>query len=103
MGEMDYKRLADVARIGVRFQDDVIDVDFYVFREIEKTQLEGERRIGLGTMGLGDALIKMKLRYGSSESLLVIDKIYGQFEMQLMMSQSDIASGKRCFSKNRNK
>ncbi|MEK7587259.1 MAG: LAGLIDADG family homing endonuclease [Patescibacteria group bacterium] len=75
-GEMDYDRLADVAKIGVRFQDDVIDADFYVFDEIKKVQKEGERRIGLGTMGLGDALIKMKLRYGSAESLPVIDKIY---------------------------
>ena len=75
-GEMDYERLAEVARIGVRFQDDVIDADVYVFPEIKKRQVEGERRIGLGTMGLGDALIKMKLRYGSKESLPVIEKIY---------------------------
>lgn len=75
-GEMDWDRLAEVAKIGVRFQDDVIDADFYVFNEIRKVQKHGERRIGLGTMGLGDALIKMKLRYGSPESLPVIDKIY---------------------------
>jgi len=75
-GEMDYERLAEIAKVGVRFQDDVIDADFYVFPEIKKRQVEGERRIGLGTMGLGDALIKMKLRYGSKESLEVIDKIY---------------------------
>lgn len=75
-GEMDYARLAEVARVGVRFQDNVIDADVYVFPEIKKRQVEGERRIGLGTMGLGDALIKMGLRYGSEESLPVIDKIY---------------------------
>ncbi|MBI3577348.1 adenosylcobalamin-dependent ribonucleoside-diphosphate reductase [Candidatus Gottesmanbacteria bacterium] len=75
-GEMDYTRLAEVAKIGVRFQDDVIDADAYVFDEIKKRQMQGERRIGLGTVGLGDALIKMKLRYGSKESLPIIDKIY---------------------------
>src|SRR3989339_737834 len=73
-GEMDYERLAEVSKIGVRFQDDVVDADFYVFDEIRKVQQKGERRIGLGTMGLGDALIKMKIRYGSTESLSVIDK-----------------------------
>jgi len=76
LGEMNYRRLSEVAKIGVRFQDDVIDADFYVFDEIKKVQQQGERRIGLGTMGLGDALIKMKMRYGSVESLPVIDKIY---------------------------
>src|SRR3989344_4952904 len=35
-GEMDYQRLIEVAKIGVRFQDDVIDADFYVFDEIRK-------------------------------------------------------------------
>lgn len=75
-GEMDYERLAEIAKISVRFQDNIIDQDVYVFDGIRETQLNGERRIGLGTMGLGDALIKMKLRYGSAESLPVIEKIY---------------------------
>ncbi len=75
-GEMDYARLVEISKIGVRFQDDVVDADVYVFDEIKKVQKHGERRIGLGTMGLGDALIKMKLRYGAPESLPVIDKIY---------------------------
>ncbi|MDP3758484.1 MAG: adenosylcobalamin-dependent ribonucleoside-diphosphate reductase, partial [Candidatus Daviesbacteria bacterium] len=75
-GEMDYKSLAEHAKIGVRLQDDVINLDSYAFPQIRERQLNGERRIGLGTMGLGDALIKMHLRYGSEESLLVIEKIY---------------------------
>jgi len=83
-GEMDYKRLSEIAKIGVRFQDNVVDADFYVFDEIKKVQMEGERRIGLGTMGLGDALIKMKLRYGSKESLPVIDKIYSTIRLSLI-------------------
>ena len=75
-GEMDYKELERIARVGVRFQDDVIDADVYIFDEIRRVKQKGERRIGLGTMGLGDELIKMKLRYGSPESLIVIDRIY---------------------------
>lgn len=75
-GEMDYAKLTEIAKISVRFQDNIIDQDVYVFDGIRETQLNGERRIGLGTMGLGDALIKMKLRYGSDECLPVIEKIY---------------------------
>ncbi|MBI3342708.1 ribonucleoside-diphosphate reductase, partial [Candidatus Gottesmanbacteria bacterium] len=96
-GAMDYERLAEVARIGVRFQDDVIDADFYIFPEIKKRQVEGERRIGLGTMGLGDALIKMKLRYGSKESLEVIDKIYQTIRDAAYESSIVIASEKGAF------
>jgi len=98
-GEMDYKRLAEIAKIGVRFQDDVVDADFYVFDEIKKVQKEGERRIGLGTMGIGDALIKMKLRYGSAESLPVVDKIYRTIRDAAYEASVEIAEEKGPFPK----
>ena len=98
-GEMDYGRLAEVAKVGVRFQDDVVDADFYVFPEIKERQLKGERRIGLGTMGLGDALIKMKLRYGSQESLPVIDKIYKTIRDAAYEAAVEIAAEKGPFPK----
>ena len=98
-GEMNYKRLEEVARIGVRFQDDVVDADVYIFDEIKKVQLEGERRIGLGTMGLGDALIKMKIRYGSPESLKVIDKIYRTIRDAAYDASADTAKEKGAFPK----
>ncbi len=98
-GKMDYERLAEIAKTGVRFQDDVIDADNYIFDEIKKVQQEGERRIGLGTMGLGDALIKMKLRYGSKESLPVIDKIYRTIRDAAYEASADIAAEKGSFPK----
>lgn len=98
-GTMNYERLAEVAKIGVRFQDNVVDADVYIFDEIKKVQLEGERRIGLGTMGLGDALIKMKIRYGSKESLAVIDKIYKTIRDAAYESSIMIAKEKGPFPK----
>lgn len=98
-GEMDYQKLEEVARIGVRFQDNVVDADVYIFDEIKKVQLSGERRIGLGTMGLGDALIKMKIRYGSAESLAVIDKIYQTIRDAAYDASIDIAKEKGPFPK----
>ena len=98
-GEMDYKRLAEIAKVGVRFQDDIVDADFYVFDEIKKVQKEGERRIGLGTMGVGDALIKMKLRYGSAESLPVVDKIYRTIRDAAYEASVEIAQEKGPFPK----
>ncbi len=98
-GEMDYQRLREIVKIGVRFQDDVIDADFYVFDEIRKVQQQGERRIGLGTMGLGDACIKMKLRYGDKESLAVIDKIYKTIRDAAYEASVAIAAEKGPFPK----
>lgn len=98
-GEMDFERLAEISKTGVRFQDDVIDADVYVFDQIRKVQQKGERRIGLGTMGLGDALIKMKLRYGSPESLPVIDRIYRTIRDAAYEASVGIAAEKGPFPK----
>ena len=96
-GQMDYRKLEDIVRTGVRFQDNVVDADVYIFDEIKKVQLEGERRIGLGTMGLGDALIKMKITYGSPESLEVIDKVYKTIRDAAYEASSDLAKEKGAF------
>ncbi len=96
-GEFDYEQLKEVVHTAVRFQDNVVDMDPYVFEGIRKTQLEGERRIGLGTMGLGDALIKMHLRYGSPESLPVIEQIYRTIRDEAYRASMEIAKEKGSF------
>jgi ribonucleoside-diphosphate reductase alpha chain len=98
-GTFDMEELKRVVRIAVRFQDNVIDNDPYIFEGIRKTQLEGERRIGLGTMGLGDALIKMHIRYGSEESLKVIDKIYKTICNEAYATSVELAKEKGSFPK----
>jgi len=98
-GRFDFKTLKKLVAIAVRFQDNVVDMDPYIFEGIKKTQLEGERRIGLGTMGLGDALIKLHLRYGSDESLRFIDKVYRIIRDVAYETSAEIAKEKGAFPK----
>jgi len=70
-----WNELETAIAVAVRFLDDVIDVTPYFHGEIEQRQ-KSERRIGLGTMGLSELLIRLGLRYGSDESLAEIDKLY---------------------------
>jgi ribonucleoside-diphosphate reductase alpha chain len=98
-GQFDFKTLKKIARIAARFQDNVIEMDNYFFPGIRKTQLEGERRIGLGTMGLGDALIKLHLRYGSEESLKFINKVYSIIRNEAYLSSIENAKEKGAFPK----
>jgi len=98
-GNFDYDLLADHVKVAVRFQDNVIDGDVYIFEGIRKTQLEGERRIGIGTMGLADALIKMKIRYGSEKGLEVIDKIYKLIRDAAYDQSAELAKEKGAFPK----
>ncbi|PIR79793.1 MAG: ribonucleoside-diphosphate reductase, adenosylcobalamin-dependent [Candidatus Levybacteria bacterium CG10_big_fil_rev_8_21_14_0_10_35_13] len=98
-GIFDFEDLAKHARIAVRFQDNVVDADQYVYEEIRKMQLEGERRIGLGTLGLADALIKMHLRYGSDAAVPVVDKIYRTIRDAAYDESINIAKEKGTFPK----
>src|SRR5215208_4908157 len=57
-GDVLWEDLGQAVRYGVRFLDNVIDATPYFFEENAKQQ-QGERRVGLGTMGLGEMLIKL--------------------------------------------
>jgi len=97
-GEFDYKNFGVDVRVALRFLDNVIDQTYYFFAENEKCAKE-IRRTGLGIMGLGDALIKMKIRYGSDESLGVIEKIFQTLRDNAYEASSDLASEKGAFPK----
>lgn len=72
---VDFEKLKRTVATGVRMQDNVIDSTPY-FLEENKKQALGERRIGLGVMGLHDLLLYCEVEYGSSESNKLVDKIF---------------------------
>jgi ribonucleoside-diphosphate reductase alpha chain len=95
--EFDWDDYKELIRVGVRFLDNAVDGENYLYPEIEKTQ-KRERRLGLGTLGLADALIKMKIRYGSDESLILIDKIYKTLRDVAYEYSVELAKEKGAFS-----
>jgi ribonucleoside-diphosphate reductase alpha chain len=60
---------------GIKFLDNVISVNEYVFPEFKEKVL-GNRKIGLGVAGFADLLIKLEIRYDSQECLNFIDKLF---------------------------
>ena len=50
---VNHEKLQEIVRVGVRMQDNVIDATPYFLAE-NKVQALGERRVGLGVMGLAD-------------------------------------------------
>lgn len=96
-GVFDYALLKRTVHQAVRFQDNVVDMDPYIFEGIRQTQLNGERRIGLGTMGLGDTLIKLHLRYGSKESLTFIERVYKLIRDEAYRASMEAAREKGAF------
>jgi ribonucleoside-diphosphate reductase alpha chain len=95
-GQMNYERLAEKTKVAMRFLDNVVDATEYFIPENAEAQL-GTRRTGLGTMGLADALIKMKIAYGSDSSLPVIEKIYATIRDAAYEASADYAAEKGAF------
>lgn len=95
-GKMDYEMLADHVQVATRFLDNVVDANYYFYEDNKKAQMN-IRRTGLGTLGLGDALIKMGIRYGSDESLIEIEKIYKTIRDSAYDTSSDLAKEKGSF------
>ncbi|NHN31105.1 adenosylcobalamin-dependent ribonucleoside-diphosphate reductase [Paenibacillus sp. S3N08] len=94
--DVDWDDLGEVVRYSTRFLDNVIDKTPYHFEENRINQ-QGERRVGLGTMGLAELMIKLKIRYGSPESLLFLDRLYSFMAKEAYLASADIAAEKGSF------
>lgn len=72
---VNFEKLRKTVEVGVRMQDNVIDATPY-FLEENRVQATGERRVGLGVMGLHDLLIYCETTYGSEEGNVMVDKVF---------------------------
>ena len=72
--DWNWELLSEIIPIAVRFLDDVIDYSRYPLPQQEKASKDA-RRIGLGILGLGDALAMMEVRYDSEEALSKVESL----------------------------
>ena len=97
-GEIDWENLGKTVHIATRFMDNVIDSTPYSFEE-NKTAQMAVRRVGLGTMGLADFFIKLKVRYGSQEAISIAEKVYKFIRDESYRASTEIAQEKGSFPK----
>ena len=104
-GELDEDKLRSVVRLGIEFLDAVIDINAYPIPKIrEQTLLT--RKIGLGVMGLADALILMDIPYASSEGLSRTESIMRLIQHEAHATSEEMgektwsfpAIGQSCYS-----
>ncbi|QSS98931.1 vitamin B12-dependent ribonucleotide reductase [Pontibacillus sp. ALD_SL1] len=93
---VDFEKLRNTVQTGVRMQDNVIDATPY-FLEENKKQALGERRIGLGVMGLHDLLIYTETAYGSEEGNKVVDEIFETIATTAYRTSIELAKEKGSF------
>ncbi|WP_368024263.1 vitamin B12-dependent ribonucleotide reductase [Enterococcus sp. C57] len=94
--EIDFQKVAEVVRTSVRFQDNVIDATTYFFDKNEQ-QAKGERRIGLGVMGLADLLIYCGKTYGSKEGNALVDQLFETIAVTAYQTSIELAKEKGSF------
>lgn len=88
--ELDEEKLRRTARIGVRFLDDVIEVNHPVLAEAERA-MRATRKIGLGVMGLAEVLIRMGIPYDSREALRLADRIMAVVADEALLASRELA------------
>ena len=94
--DVDWDHLADVVHRGVRFLDDVIEVNDYPLPQIGELA-RGNRKIGLGVMGWADMLIKMDLAYDSDEGVALGEKVMGFIDAEAKSASRKLAEERGAF------
>ncbi|PLR68437.1 ribonucleoside-diphosphate reductase, adenosylcobalamin-dependent [Bacillus sp. UMB0893] len=93
---VNFEKLKKTVEVGVRMQDNVIDATPY-FLEDNKKQALGERRVGLGVMGLHDLLIYCETEYGSEEGNQLIDQVFETIAVTAYKASVELAKEKGSF------
>jgi ribonucleoside-diphosphate reductase alpha chain len=84
--EIDWGKLGKVIKVAVRFLDNVVEINNYLFPEIKAMAL-GNRKIGLGVMGWAEFLALLEIAYDSEKAIQVAELLM-QFIQQKSIETS---------------
>jgi ribonucleoside-diphosphate reductase alpha chain len=89
-GKLDEQKLANTIEVAVRMLDNVIDINYYPVVETRNSNLR-HRPIGLGIMGLQDALYKLDVNFASPQALEVSTSIMETVSYYAILASSKLA------------
>jgi ribonucleoside-diphosphate reductase alpha chain len=78
-GRVDHDALDHCVRDGVRFLDDVLDVNAWPLPQIAEVTRRN-RKIGLGVMGFADLCVALSIPYDGAEALALADEVMGRVQ-----------------------
>jgi ribonucleoside-diphosphate reductase alpha chain len=100
-GSFDFEKLGQVVETAVKYLDRVVDRNFYPTPEAKHSN-EKWRPIGLGLMGLQDALFKMRLPFTGDAAKKVSARISETMYYHALQTSMRLADEKGPFSEFRN-
>ena len=96
-GKINHERLKYTIKMAVRMLDNVIDLNFYPTPESRHANLR-HRPIGLGVMGLQDALYLLNLAFDSEEAVRFSDESQEFISYHAILASSELAREKGAYS-----
>lgn len=97
---IDIEALGETVRVAVIALNDVLveGLPLHPLQE-QRDSVRDWRQIGLGTLGLGDMLIKLGIKYGSQKSLDIIQLVYKYIAQVAVMTSAELAEKHGAFPK----
>ncbi|GJG95767.1 adenosylcobalamin-dependent ribonucleoside-diphosphate reductase [Cupriavidus pauculus] len=92
----DFDAFAEVVRVSTRMLDNVLDVTFWPLPE-QQAEAQAKRRIGLGFLGLGSALVMLGLRYDSDAARALAGRISEAMRDHAYLASVELAQEKGAF------
>lgn len=92
----DFDAFAQVVRVSTRMLDNVLDVTFWPLPE-QQAEAQAKRRIGLGFLGLGSALVMLGLRYDGDAGRELAARIAETMRDQAYLASVELADEKGAF------
>ncbi len=89
-GQFDFDKLARTVRTAVKFLDRVVDINFYPI-ETARDSNHKWRPVGLGVMGLQDALFQLKLPFDSAKGIELSTKIQEEIYYNALVTSCELA------------
>jgi len=94
--EADFEKVRRTVRDAVHFLDNVIDVNQYPLPQIAQ-MAKGNRKIGLGVMGLAHFFIRLGIPYNSPKALEVVRGLMSFIQYQARERSIELAEGRGAF------
>ena len=95
-GAMDWERLKGIIGWGIRFLDNVIEVNKYPLAQI-KDMASANRKVGLGVMGFADMLIRLGIPYTSDEAVETASAVMKFFHQASLEASAGLAEERGVF------
>lgn len=93
---INFRRLAEIVKDGVRMLDNVLDVTMWPLDE-QAAEAHAKRRIGMGFTGLACAMAMVRVKYNSEEGVKLAEKVQKTITQAAYEASVELAKEKGAF------